>query len=85
MAEAFAFKNPLVSVAMDAEKAGGEDGAAAFEQPADFVGFGREFSVVRCDFERVDAATLERVENVHRVDARKTRDVRLGFFSVYLE
>ena len=85
MAEAFAFKNPLVAVAMDAEKAGGEDGAAALEQPADFVCFCCERTVVRFDDERVDATALERVLNVHRLDARKTRDVCFRFFCVYLE
>ncbi len=61
MPESLAFKNPLVSAAMDAEKTGGEDSTAALEQPADFVRLGGEFSVVCRDFEYVDAAALERV------------------------
>ncbi len=85
MAEAFAFEDPLVSALVDAEKAGGEYRAAALEQPTDFVGLGGELSVVRGDFERVDAAALERVQNADGMDARKARNVCLGFLGVYLE
>ena len=85
MPESLAFENPFIPVLVDAEKAGGEDGATALEQPADFVRFGDELPVVCRDFEYVDAAALERVLNVHRLDARKTRDVCFRFFCVYLE
>ena len=85
MPKSLALENPFIPVLVDAEKAGGEDGATALEQPADFVCFSSERTVVRFDDERVDATALERVLNVHRLDARKTRDVCFRFFCVYLE
>ena len=69
MTESLAFKNPKVSIAMDAEKAGGENCATTLEQPTDFVCFCGEISVVCRYFERVDATAFERVQNADGMNA----------------